>query len=36
MTLSRRARRITPEEWRRRPWSERFWERLASLLHTQL
>ncbi len=31
-----RSRKITLEEWRRRPWSERFWEQLASLLHTQL
>jgi cardiolipin synthase len=31
-----RSRRITLEEWRQRPWSERLLERLASLLHTQL
>jgi cardiolipin synthase len=31
-----RSRRITLEEWRQRPWSERLLERLASLLQTQL
>jgi cardiolipin synthase len=31
-----RSRRITLEQWRQRPWSERLLERLASLLHTQL
>jgi cardiolipin synthase len=31
-----RARRITLEEWRRRPWRERAVERLASLLRLQL
>jgi phosphatidylserine/phosphatidylglycerophosphate/cardiolipin synthase-like enzyme len=31
-----KARRITLEQWQQRPWSERMWERLASLLHTQL
>ena len=31
-----RSRRITLEEWQARPLVERFWERLASLLHTQL
>ena len=32
----RRARRITLEEWRRRPWRERAIERLAALLRLQL
>ena len=31
-----RARRITLEEWRRRPWRERAMERLAALLRMQL
>ena len=31
-----RARRITLEEWRRRPWRERAIERLAGLLRLQL
>ncbi len=31
-----RARRITLEEWRRRPWQERAIERLAALLRLQL
>ncbi|MBE7366423.1 phospholipase D-like domain-containing protein [Ramlibacter pallidus] len=31
-----RARRITLADWQRRPLAERFWEQLASLLHTQL
>lgn len=31
-----KARKITLEEWRNRPLTERFWERLALLLHTQL
>jgi cardiolipin synthase len=31
-----RARQITLEEWRRRPWRERAVERLAALLRTQL
>jgi cardiolipin synthase A/B len=31
-----KARRISHEQWQQRPWSERLWERLASLLHTQL
>jgi cardiolipin synthase A/B len=31
-----RARRITLEEWRRRPWRERAVERLAALLRLQL
>jgi cardiolipin synthase A/B len=32
----RRARRITLEEWRRRPLQERAMERLAALFRTQL
>ena len=31
-----RSRRITLAQWRDRPLFERFWERLASLLHAQL
>jgi cardiolipin synthase A/B len=31
-----RSRRITLDMWRQRPLTERFWERLASLLHAQL
>jgi cardiolipin synthase len=31
-----KSRRITLEEWRRRPWRERAVERLASLLRLQL
>jgi cardiolipin synthase A/B len=31
-----RSRRITLAQWRGRPLTERFWERLASLLHAQL
>ena len=31
-----KARRITAEEWRSRPWSERLLERAASVLHAQL
>jgi len=31
-----RARRITLAEWQTRPWSERFLERLATLLRSQL
>ena len=31
-----RARRVTLEDWLRRPWHEKAWERLARLLHTQL
>ena len=31
-----RARRITLEEWRRRPWRERAVERLSALLRLQL
>jgi cardiolipin synthase A/B len=31
-----KARRISHEQWQQRPWVERLWERLASLLHTQL
>jgi cardiolipin synthase A/B len=31
-----RARRITLEEWRRRPWRERAMERVAALLRLQL
>jgi cardiolipin synthase len=30
------ARKITLQQWRDRPLTERFWERLASLLHAQL
>jgi hypothetical protein len=30
------ARRITLEEWRRRPWRERATERVAGLLRLQL
>jgi cardiolipin synthase len=30
------ARRVTLEEWRRRPWRERAAERLAGLLRLQL
>ena len=30
------ARRITLAQWEARPWSERLWERLATLLHSQL
>ena len=32
----RRARRVTLEEWRRRPWRERSMERVAALLRMQL
>jgi cardiolipin synthase len=32
----RRARRITLEEWRRRPWRERATERIAALFRLQL
>ena len=32
----RRARQITLEEWRRRPWRERAVERLAALFRLQL
>ncbi|HEX2546828.1 MAG TPA: phospholipase D-like domain-containing protein [Ramlibacter sp.] len=31
-----RSRRITLQQWEDRPLVERFWERLASLLHAQL
>jgi cardiolipin synthase len=31
-----RSRKITLEQWSDRPLTERFWEQLASLLHTQL
>jgi cardiolipin synthase A/B len=31
-----KAKRITLQQWRDRPWSERFWELLARLLRTQL
>jgi cardiolipin synthase len=31
-----KARRITLQEWRDRPLSERFWELLARTLRTQL
>lgn len=31
-----KARKITLQEWRNRPVSERFWEQLAGLLHKQL
>ncbi len=31
-----KARRITLDEWRQRPWSERLWEMLARALRTQL
>ena len=30
------ARRITLEEWEKRPWTERLWERTAALLSSQL
>lgn len=30
------AKKITLAQWNERPLSERFWERLANLLHTQL
>ena len=31
-----RSRRVTPEEWRNRPWTEKLKERAAGLLRTQL
>jgi cardiolipin synthase len=31
-----KSRRITLEEWRRRPWVERATDRLAGLLRLQL
>ena len=31
-----RSRRVTLEEWRRRPWRERATDRLAGLLRLQL
>jgi cardiolipin synthase A/B len=30
------AKKITLEVWKNRPWSERFFETLASVLHSQL
>ena len=32
----KRARRITLEEWRNRPWTEKLWENAAALLGSQL
>ncbi|HYH40347.1 MAG TPA: cardiolipin synthase [Burkholderiales bacterium] len=32
----RNSRRITREEWRNRPWSEKLWEQLMSLTGSQL
>jgi cardiolipin synthase A/B len=32
----KRSRRITLEEWSQRPWTERAWEKVASLLSSQL
>ena len=32
----KRSRRITLQEWENRPWTERFLERFASLLRSQL
>ena len=32
----KRSRRVTLEEWEKRPWTERLWERTAALLSSQL
>jgi cardiolipin synthase len=31
-----RSKRITYEEWRNRPWTERAWEHIASVVDSQL
>ena len=31
-----RSRRITLEEWQRRPWTEKLWEHTMGLLSSQL
>jgi cardiolipin synthase len=32
----KRSRRITPEEWENRPWTEKAWEHTMGLLSSQL